>query len=89
MSNKVFVVTGASRGVGKAILNWIKARCSEFLVIGTSRKGVNPAEFFSKARYRHGDLCSLDVTNDESVRAFFKSLKDTLGRIDVLVNNVF
>jgi NAD(P)-dependent dehydrogenase (short-subunit alcohol dehydrogenase family) len=78
MTPKAILVTGASSGIGAAIV----ARLAQdgHRVIGTSRKG--------DARNSDGNpMLALDVTSDASVQACVRQFLDRQGRIDVLINN--
>ena len=74
---RVAVVTGASSGIGAAVVRRLAA--AGFRVFGASRSV--PAEADGV------EHIPLDVCDDDSVRAGVASVLDTAGRIDVLVNN--
>jgi NAD(P)-dependent dehydrogenase (short-subunit alcohol dehydrogenase family) len=75
---KVVLVTGASRGIGRAIAAHLAGR--GFCVFGTSRRpAADMLDGFS--------LIQLDVTDAESVRACVETVIARAARIDVLVNN--
>lgn len=84
MSNKVWLVTGSSRGLGKEIALAALRRGDS--VIATARN-VDSLEELSR---EHGDRVlplRLDVTNVEEAGAVVRQGLDRFGRIDVLVNN--
>lgn len=72
-SPRVAVVTGASRGIGRAAAALLAERGA--VVIGMSRHADNGA------RSRR-----VDVTDEASVLQAFSSVVDEFGRLDVLVN---
>jgi len=79
---KVIAVTGASRGIGSAIVAELAARGH---VVGClSRKGVGPED-----REVPGDLIHLaaDLTDDAQIAAALGDLARRAGRLDGLVNN--
>ncbi|MDX2111082.1 MAG: SDR family oxidoreductase, partial [Verrucomicrobiota bacterium] len=76
--DKVVLVTGTSRGLGRAIVgHYLELG---HVVVGCSRK---PSDLVH-ARYRHYEL---DVTDESAVVSMIRDLVKTHGRLDVLVNN--
>lgn len=93
---KVVLVTGASGGLGCLIVRRLKAAFPNAAVYGTSRSGVEPADFFSKPSSESSDtetelnprkLLKLDITDERSAERLFSAIKNKHGRLDVLVNN--
>ena len=88
LKDKVALVTGASRGIGKAIaislasqgakvaINYSSSDAAALEVCETIRKNGGPAEIF-KAQ----------VNVEEEVEAMFSSIEEKLGSVDILVNN--
>ena len=82
-SKKVWLITGASRGLGVAIAK--AALSAGHAVVATGRN----AQSVSAALGSHDDLLviALDVTHPEDAQAAVAKAVATFGRIDVLVNN--
>ena len=78
MNDRIAVVTGASRGLGRALAIRLVER--GFRVVGTSR-GETDLELDG---YRHR---ALDVADERSVRDLMGEIKDEHGGLDVLLNN--
>jgi NAD(P)-dependent dehydrogenase (short-subunit alcohol dehydrogenase family) len=80
---KVFLVTGAGRGMGADIVR--SALAAGHAVVATGR---NP-ERVSEALGAHKDLlvAALDVTDPADAQAAVEAAVERFGRIDVLVNN--
>ncbi|AFU05742.1 SDR family NAD(P)-dependent oxidoreductase [Nocardia brasiliensis] len=78
MSNRTAVVTGASSGIGEATAREL-AKQGYHVVVGARRLD----RLQRVADEIGGTALELDVTSDESVRAF----TDAIERADVLVNN--
>ncbi|MDV3132730.1 SDR family oxidoreductase [Mycobacterium sp. 29Ha] len=76
LNDRVVLVTGGVRGVGAGISSVFAAQGAT--VVTCARRPVegSPYEFHS-----------CDVRDDESVAALIKTIADTHGRLDVVVNN--
>jgi NAD(P)-dependent dehydrogenase (short-subunit alcohol dehydrogenase family) len=83
-ASKVWLVTGASSGFGRAIVE--AAVAAGDVVIATARS-VEPLRDLAAARPDQVDLIELDVTDGQRVRAVVGDVLERHGRIDVLVNN--
>jgi len=88
MSNKTAIVTGGTRGIGKAI------------VLELAKNGCNVAFNYSKSDDLANELVKeiealgvkaiakkADVADFESAKEMIKEVKDEFGQIDYLVNN--
>ncbi len=87
MSNRVALVTGASRGIGRAIA--LSLCRSGFDVAFASTAAEQNQELAAEMRScGAGALAvNLDVTSADSVKAAFARVLQQKSRIDVLVNN--
>jgi 3-oxoacyl-[acyl-carrier protein] reductase len=89
MSEKqVVVVTGASRGIGRAIAVALAAPDREIIVnyhSGSEAAQETAAAIETKGAIPH--LYPFNVSDAEAVRKGFKEIIDAHGRVDVLVNN--
>ena len=80
LHGKVSVVTGAARGIGKAIADRLAANGS--IVYYSDRNVDELREAASGGRW-----LQLDVTNSQQIAAAVEQVRSEAGRIDILVNN--
>ena len=80
--SRVAIVTGASRGIGKAIAEEL-VKAGHY-VVGTATSEAGAAKISENRSNGRGEV--LDVSNPESIDAFFAAIKD-LDAATILVNN--
>jgi 3-oxoacyl-[acyl-carrier protein] reductase len=86
LTGKIAIVTGASRGIGRAIAHTLAARGA--LVVAAAR-GENAAGTVAEigAAGNQAEVASMDVTDTGSVDAMVAAVLARHGRVDILVNN--
>ncbi len=101
LKGKVAVVTGASKGIGKGIVEGLCEAGATVYFTGRTRSDSQPpqpmtleateasANALGEASGGRAIPVQVDHNNDEEVRALFKRVADEAGRLDVLVNNVY
>ncbi len=77
LTNKIAMVTGAGRGIGKAIANSFTANGA---VVFHADVSFEPED-------ERANLVTMDVTCVEQVTAAMDSIRTTHGKLDILVNN--
>ena len=81
------VVTGASRGIGRAIALELGGRGAQIVGTATSTAGAAAIGEYLAAAGLAGRGAVLDVAKPDSVEAFFKELDAAEGMPAILVNN--
>nr|CAD7401959.1 unnamed protein product [Timema poppensis] len=86
-SGRVALVTGASAGIGAAIVR--KLVKNGLIVVGLARRAELIEELSVELKGAPGKLHAFkgDASKEEDILAAFDWIKKNLGRIDVLVNN--
>jgi 3-oxoacyl-[acyl-carrier protein] reductase len=87
-SPRVAIVTGGSRGIGRAIVDALLEE--GFAVAFCSRSAASAESALEALRPRWGEAIRgsvVDVRRQEEVDAFVASTAEAFGRIDCLVNN--
>src|SRR5215831_8301838 len=86
LSGKLALVTGGTRGIGRAIAERLLTEGARVAICGRSQETVDAAA----SRLRNlGKVLGVqaDIRRSEQVRAMFQAVDHELGGLDVLVNN--
>lgn len=88
LNNKVAVVTGASRGIGRAIALTL-AGYGASVVVNYNGSKDKAEEVVNEIKANGGNAVSYqaDISDFEAVKTMFADVVKELGKIDILVNN--
>jgi 3-oxoacyl-[acyl-carrier protein] reductase len=88
LEGQVAIVTGASRGIGRAIAVALAAEGAK-VVVNYASSASAAEEVVAEIKSKGGEAIAFhaDVSHESQVDSLLKSAIDTWGRIDVLVNN--
>ena len=84
MQGKIALVTGATRGIGRAVAEELVSKGAFVIGTATSEKG---AESMSAYLGEKGKGLVLNVADQASIDAVLEQIKQEFGDIDILVNN--
>ncbi len=84
LSDKHILVTGGTKGIGKAIVNKFLSVGAKVTATGTKNQEIKKLNKFNKNTNLH--YLNLDFLDDNSIDRF-KTECDKLGGVDILVNN--
>ncbi len=87
LTNKVALVTGASRGLGLQFARTLAAAGADLAITSRTRDSLAPVVNELESLGRRVAPIALDVRSEASIREAVATAVGQLGRIDILVNN--
>lgn len=87
IKNKIVIVTGGNKGLGRAIASLLAKRGASVTICGRSTESLDTT---CKEIRDAGGVCSYvtaDVTNENQVNSMVRKTLGDFGRIDILINN--
>lgn len=91
LKGRLALVTGSTRGLGKAIVEALAAEGADVIINGRWSKTVGNVAYEIEHKFNHNIhayQCVCDATDSKKIKAFFTEKISQIGRLDILVNNV-
>jgi 3-oxoacyl-[acyl-carrier protein] reductase len=88
LTDRIAVVTGASRGIGRAIALELASRGAT-VVVNYQRNADQADEVVQQIKTGGGQAIAVqaDVSEEEGANALIKAAVDAYGKLDILINN--
>lgn len=87
LKNQVAIVTGASRGIGKAIAYKLAEQGLKLSLVGSSEEIFNVEKELKEQGYADVKGYQVNVTDEQSVQEMVSATIEEFGGVDLLVNN--
>jgi len=87
LENKVAIVTGANRGLGKAACLRFVSEGAKVVVANRNEDEGKAVVEEIKAKGGEAIFVKTDVSNEEDIKNYVQMALDTYGKIDILFNN--
>src|SRR5512146_1909870 len=87
LSNRIALVTGASRGIGAALALQLAEAGAHVVAVARTAGGLEELDDCIKAAGGSATLVPLDVKDSDGIARLALALNERYGRLDVLVGN--
>jgi len=88
LKGKVAMVSGASRGIGRAIALGLAAEGCRLSLCARGQEGLDQIAREVQSRGAEALALAVDVTSESDARRWVEETKSRFGQVDVLINNV-
>ncbi|MDD5039373.1 MAG: SDR family NAD(P)-dependent oxidoreductase, partial [Dehalococcoidales bacterium] len=87
LDGKVALVTGASRGIGRAISVALAREGANLVLVARDVEGLKQSEAAVVACNVKAEVVPTDITKEQQIEDLFARVMKSFGRLDILVNN--
>ncbi len=88
LSRRLALVTGSSRGLGKAIAVTLAMEGADVIINGRNHENVDQTVREFKRYHPYTLACYADATKPQEIKDFFHANSIWINKLDILVNNV-
>jgi NAD(P)-dependent dehydrogenase (short-subunit alcohol dehydrogenase family) len=87
LKDRIALITGASRGIGRATARLFAREGAHVLLLARTKKSLEPVDDEIKAEGGKASLIPLNLENGKAIDAMGPSLYERFGKLDILVGN--
>src|SRR5215510_2230370 len=87
LNQKVALVTGSSRGIGRAIAETLAGEGCDLLLTGRDQAMLDETAAAIRGKGRKAAVVNIDLREERAPAALINAVQREFGRLDVLVNN--
>lgn len=87
LAGRLALVTGASRGIGRAVARSLAAAGAELIVVARTQGGLEELDDEIRGLGRHAALVAGDLSAPETIEQMAAAVARRWGRLDILVGN--
>ena len=87
LDDKIAIVTGASRGIGREISLWFAREGATVVLAARAMELLEKVAREVNDCGQKAHVVSLEVQDEESIKNLVKTVADKFGKLDILVNN--
>lgn len=88
LSGRVAVITGGSKGIGRAVAARMAQSGADVAILARTRQTLDDARAFIESTAKgRVQVVACDVRRADDIAAAFANVMDTFGKVDIVVNN--
>jgi 3-oxoacyl-[acyl-carrier protein] reductase len=87
LDGKVAIVTGGSRGIGRAIAVALAGEAATLVLAARSQEMLDEAADLVRGAGGRAETVVTELTEESSIRHLVQVTREKLGRLDILINN--
>jgi len=87
LAGKVAVITGASKGLGKAMALALGAEGARLLLVSRDRSQLQKTADEVRSLGAQAEICPADIAEEEQVRQVEAAATSRFGKVQILINN--
>ena len=87
LKDRIALITGASRGIGRAVVLAFAREGAHVLLLSRARKALEEVDDRIRAQGGKASLIPLDLADGKAIDTLGPTLYECFGKLDVLVGN--